>query len=104
VLTPPPSSDGAQTQFVDPRASTARGDQRVPPAVLTPPDDAQTRFGDPIAPTEVVRPHQHEHDPDHQRARAAHASGRRQIAFKDDVGASPRLGKFRERRLRTVCG
>ena len=59
VLTPPPTADDAQTQFIDPRAPTLRGDQPVPPEVLTAPpsvDDAQTRFGDAIAPTEVARP------------------------------------------------
>jgi len=50
--------EDARTQFVDPRAATAKGDQPVPPAVLAPsPDDeGQTRVVDPISPTAVVQP------------------------------------------------
>jgi serine/threonine protein kinase len=54
VLTPPPlNEDAQQTLFVDPRAPTARGDQRVPPEVLesSSADDGQTRVVDPRART-----------------------------------------------------
>ena len=58
VLTPPPVSDEAQTQFVDPRAPTARGNQPVPPEVLeSQHDDAgETRVIDPRAPTALHQP------------------------------------------------
>jgi serine/threonine protein kinase/tetratricopeptide (TPR) repeat protein len=54
VLTPPPVGEEAQTQFVDPRAKTARGNQPVPPEALaaSPGDEeGQTRVVDPRSPT-----------------------------------------------------